>query len=361
MQYRDLNGMLLSRLGMGNMRLPVSGGKIDTPRADEIISLAMKRGINYYDTASIYHNGESETFLGRSLSRFPRSSYCIATKFYIDAEKDYRATFEQQLKKLRTDRIDFYLLHSVTDANADSYLSCGCIDYFEEQRELGRITQLGFSSHASPQVLRTFTSAHEWRFAQIQLNYLDWTCGTAREEYEILVDAGLPIIVMEPLQGGALADLGPELNGRLASAEPRWSPASWAMRWLMRLPQIHVVLSGMSTLRQMQDNLATFDEPSPLSDEHAVFLENIAKIFKGRSAVPCTSCRYCTTSCPKGIDIPAIISAYNAYRETQVMPKDIKQPSCSVCGMCTTRCPQNIDIPKIMNEIMLYFASSKSS
>ena len=358
--FQDIS---LSRLGMGNMRLPVEGGKdgapIDRARAQEIIDYAMSHGINYYDSAYDYHNGESEKFLGEALKKYPRDSYYLATKFLLFANADYKAVFEEQLQRLQTDHIDFYLLHAIFDNNCQAYLDSGCIEYFLEQKKAGRIRYLGFSSHSSPETLTKMADHHQWDFAQLQLNYFDWQYGTTAAEYKVLEDRHIPIMVMEPVRGGRLAQLSSEAEAMLKEAHPDWSMASWALRWVKRLPQVQVILSGMSTLEQIKDNVSTFAEPEGLSDADVELLLRAAEAFKKQVSVPCTACRYCCDGCPMEINIPAFLSVYNSYKTdgpwalNQMGGVDSvgKPVDCINCGACTEHCPQSINVPEIMAEL----------
>ena len=213
MIYKAFNNINLSCLGMGNMRLPLNKDRTSSPinrkLSQEIIDYAMDNGINYYDTAYTYNQGDSEVFLGEALSKYPRDSFYLATKFNLHATDDYKSVFEEQLSRLKTDYIDFYLLHAVQDHTYQKYIDCGCIEYFLEQKKAGRIKYLGFSSHASVKVLTSFADHHKWDFAQLQINYFDWYHSTAKKEYEVLEKRGTPIIVMEPIRGGRLAELSP--------------------------------------------------------------------------------------------------------------------------------------------------------
>jgi len=352
----------ISRLGMGNMRLPVGAGgdkDIDFEKAKEIIDYGMSHGITYYDTAYVYHGGESETFVGEALKEYDRDSYFVATKFNYAANPDYKAVFEEQLAKLQTDHIDFYLLHAVMDANYENYLNCGCIDYFLEQQKAGRIINLGFSSHSSPEILEKFASHHRWDFAQIQLNYFDWLYGTTQEEYAILKNHNIPIVVMEPVRGGRLAELSEEAEALLKAAHPEWSIASWALRFVRTLDQVQVILSGMSNLEQIQDNVATFDDESVLSEADRKVLFEACEVFHKKLVVPCTACRYCTGDCPMEINIPEWLKVYNAYKTDGVWAlmradgvESVGKPGdCIGCGACMGHCPQGINIPEIMSEL----------
>ncbi len=361
MIYKHFKGIQLSRLGMGNMRLPTigddPGGEIDFERAQEIIDYAMNHGVNYYDTAYVYHNSQSESFLGKALEKYPRDSYYLATKFFIQANNDYKAVFEEQLSRLKTDYIDFYLIHGIFDSNWKQYIDCGCIEYFEKQKAKGRIKYLGFSSHASVESLTAFAEYHKWDFAQIQLNYYDWFHGSAIQEYEVLRSRNIPIISMEPLWGGRLAALSPDVDAILKTEHPYWSIASWALRWLGRLDAVQVVLSGMSALDQIKENVELFQNEVSLNDRDEELLKNACDAFRSSVVVPCTECRYCCEDCPTQIDIPGIVSLYNRFKlDGPFALMDIdsfkaKPTDCTECDACSERCPQSIDIGAIMQEL----------
>lgn len=363
MIYKPFHDRSLSRLGMGNMRLPTEGDKADAPidyaRAQQIIDRALAAGINYFDTAYRYHSGGSEPFLGKALSAYDRSSYCLATKFSYEANPDYKAVFAEQLEKLQTDYIDCYLLHAVGDGNIEKYLSCGCIDYFRRQKAEGKIRYLGFSAHASLETLNKMLDQGQWDFVQIQLNYFDWAYGTAKAEYEAITARGLPVMVMESVRGGRLSKLSPEAEAMLKSAHPDWSISSWAFRWLKGLPGVQVCLSGMSNLEQLEDNLNTFADDRALSADEAQLLFEAAAAFRREVSVPCTGCRYCCDGCPAEINIPAVLEVYNRFKtdgiwalhrlktvDTAGQPAD-----CVACGACQNICPQGIEIPKLMAEL----------
>ena len=357
---KDFKGEPISRLGMGNMRLPTVGGgrgaPIDFDKAAEIIDYAMKNGITYFDTAYVYAG--SEDFLGKVLPKYDRASFKLATKYMASANPDYKAVFEEQLRRLNTDYIDFYLMHGIMNQEGiDGYLGRGCLEYFIEQKEKGRIKQLGFSSHAPLPLLEKMIAAYKWDFAQIQLNYLDWTMQDAKGQYEALTKAGIPVVVMEPVRGGRLASLSEKADAMLKAVHPDWSVASWAFRWLLRLDNVQVILSGMSTMDQIVDNVATFNTCAPLSDEDTAVLEQACETFRSEINIPCTGCRYCCDDCPMHIDIPAVLAAYNRAKLDGPMgmfglmaispgPKD-----CVGCGSCASHCPQHIGIPEIMAEL----------
>lgn len=355
--YRDIQ---LSTLGMGVMRLPMKDkDHIDYVKAHEILDHAYECGVNYYDTAYVYNNGDSERCLGEWMQKHPRDSYYIATKFHVDANPDYEAVFEEQLKRLQTDHIDFYLLHCLKDYNADKYLNDGAFEYFLEQKKKGRITYLGFSSHADIDTLTRFADHYAWDFAQIQMNYYDWVYGSAAQEYAVLEARNIPIMVMEPVRGGRLATLTPEVEAMLKGVQPDWSMAAWALRFVKSHPQVQVILSGMSNLEQLNDNLTTFSDGNGLSEQDMQTLLEAGKRFKSQIHVPCTECRYCVDECPMSIEIPAFMKMYNSYKingawaldNMDKVESDGKPWDCIACGACTGHCPQDIQIPKIMAEL----------
>lgn len=364
MRYKEFKGSAkLSMLGMGAMRLPVIGGdqgNIDYEKAKAIIDRAYQGGVNYYDTAYIYHNGKSEEFLGKALAEYPRESYYVADKFNLQAEPDYKKQFPEQLSRLNMEYIDFYLIHGIQDAWMDQFLECGALRYFDELKKQGRIRNLGFSFHASPDSLRKLLKIYPWDFVQIQLNYLDWYYGDAKELYEILEEAEIPIMIMEPVRGGKLANLTPEAEAILKEADPEASIASWALRFVMSRPQVQVVLSGMSNLEQMEDNLHIFSETACLTEEEEALVKKAADEFRSKVGVGCTACRYCTPNCPIGLDIPKILSLYNdvklaneEWRATfaDAMPEGKRPEDCIGCGACTGHCPQSLDVPAVMKEM----------
>lgn len=364
MKYKAFQDIELSRLGMGNMRLPSEdmsnpGAPIDYKAAHEIIDHAYEQGINYFDTAYVYNDGDSEKCLGACMKKHPRDRFYLATKYYIEASPDYKGVFEEQLKRLQTDYIDFYLIHCLKDDNIDKYLESGAIEFFLEKKKEGKIRYLGFSSHASVSSLERFASHHDWDFAQLQLNYFDWNYGTAKDEYEVLASRNIPIMVMEPVRGGRLAGLTPEAEAVLKAAHPDWSIAAWALRFVKSLPAVQVVLSGMSSMEQICDNLATFSDDEGLSEADMETLMKACGLFKNQVQVPCTACRYCCSGCPGEINISEYMNLYNAYKvdgpwalnDAAKIESKGKPADCVACGACTGHCPQDIDTPAIMKEL----------
>ena len=371
MEYNRIPGTELnvSRVCVGTMTL---ADQVDEAAAARALDIAAEKGVNFIDTADIYSMRAptgSEKMLGELL-RTRRGKFLIATKAGgptgpgpedrgLGRVHLTRAA-EASLRRLGTDHIDFYLCHAVMDNVYKDYLDCGCIDYLLEQRAAGRIRYLGFSSHATPQVLRIFADSYgrPWDFVQIQCNYYDWRYSTTREEYEILRDRGIPIMVMEPVRGGRLAQLTPGAERPLRAAHPDWTPASWALRWVRSLPQVQTVLSGMSTLGQIQNNVATFSDEESLSERDKGLLERACETFHDELSIPCTACRYCTDTCPAGIDIPQVLALANKVRMgSQGALRDIRkveggQPeNCVGCAQCTEHCPQGIDTPAVMAEM----------
>ena len=296
MQYRDFKqtGIKTSLLGMGNMRLPRIPGKgeaIDYEKAEEILDYAYSHGVNYFDTAYMYHGGESESVVGRILSKYPRDSYYLATKmpgFTCKDEDDVKRIFNEQLRRCGVDHFDFYLCHSVTDENIETYLAGFIIPYLEQMKAEGKIRYLGFSSHASPETLERFASVRDWDFAQIQMNYLDWTYQDAKRQYDILTARGLPVVVMEPVRGGRLASVTPEADALMKEHAPDKSIASWAVRWVCSHENVLVMLSGMSNMEQVVDNVATVSDFKPVTAEEQEILDKAVKLLLDKSIVPCT-------------------------------------------------------------------------
>ena len=367
MIYSDFQNEKLSLLGFGAMRLPcLADGSIDENQVAEMTRLAMEAGVNYFDTAYPYHGGQSERVMGRVLSKYPRDSYNLATKYpghqILSDGYNPAAIFEEQLEKCGVDYFDFYLLHNVNEKSMEVYMDprWGIVDYFKEQKRLGRIRHLGFSSHAQVEGLEKFLDycGQDMEFCQIQLNYMDWMLQKAKEKYELLTARGIPVWVMEPVRGGMLASLREENSARLKAIRPEATDASWGFRFLQGLPNVKMVLSGMSNLAQMQDNLTTFARRDTLNPEETELLLSIARGMM--DSIPCTACRYCCEGCPKGLDIPALLAVYNELRVTptvnaamrvEFLPEEKKPTACIACGKCARSCPQNIDIPRALKEL----------
>ena len=366
MIYRDFQDLHLSLLGFGTMRLPTTAdGAIDEDTTQAMVDYALAHGVNYFDTAWAYMQNLSETVVGRCLKKHPRDSFYLATKYpghTLTCDPDPADTFAQQLEKCQVDYFDFYLLHNVYENSIGVYEDArwNIIPYLLEQKKNGRIRHLGFSTHAGLPALEQFLQRHgeEMEFCQIQLNYLDWTLQQAKEKCELLNRYNIPIWVMEPIRGGKLANLPESMTAELRAMRPEASAASWALRWVQQIPGVTMILSGMSDLAQMQDNLATFDHPQPLSEEETACLLRFAEQMK--NAVPCTACRYCCDGCPQRINIPQMLRVLNEIRiapstnaimAVEALPGSQQPSACLGCGACAAICPQKIDIPGCMQEL----------
>ena len=364
MTYNDFQDLKLSALGFGAMRLPVIDGDDNRPdeaRVQEMVDYAMSHGINYYDTAWGYHGGNSEPVMGRALARHPRESFFLATKFPgydLSNMPRVKEIFEQQLERLQVEYFDFYLIHNVCELNIDAYLDpqYHIYDYLLEQRRLGRIRHLGFSAHGSYEVIERFLAAYGpgMEFCQLQVNWLDWDFQKASSKVELIRQHGLPLWVMEPLRGGKLCSLAPQYAERLRALRPDETETAWAFRFLQSVDAT-MVLSGMSSLEQLQNNVQIFSEKKPLNAEERAVLTEIGHEMTAVGSVPCTACRYCTSHCPMELDIPALLALYNEHKFTKggfiapmalmSYPDDKKPQACLGCGSCAAVCPQQIDIP----------------
>ena len=357
--------MKLSGLGFGAMRLPaLADGCVNAPRTPELVRYAVEHGVNYFDTAYPYHGGMSEVVLGRALSAYPRESYYLATKYpghQLSDSYDPAAVFEEQLKKCGVEYFDFYLMHNVYENSIRTYTDprWGIVDYFVEQKRLGRIRHLGFSCHGGLDILREFLDRYGdvMEFCQIQLNWLDWKLQDGQTKYELLTERGIPVWVMEPVRGGRLAKLSEAEETQLKSLRPEESIPAWSFRWLQGLPNVKMVLSGMSDMAQMEDNVKTFSAENPLSQ---VERETLAAIAEGMmDAIPCTACRYCCDGCRTGLDRPMLLHAYHdrelaptltAAMRMEGLPEDKRPSACVGCGACASVCPQRISIPELLKE-----------
>lgn len=370
MVYREFQELKLSGLGLGMMRLPVldgDDGRVDEAAAAEMIDYAYHNGINYFDTAWGYHDGNSELVAGKYLSRYPRDSYYLASKFpgYDLSNMDkVEEIFERQLEKCRTPYFDFYLFHNVYEGNIDAYLDpqYGILEYLLKQKENGRIRHLGFSAHGSVEVIQRFLDAYgkHMEFCQLQLNYMDWHFQNAQEKVALMKKAGIPVWVMEPLRGGKLAQASGELAAFMQSARPEETVPGWAFRFLQSVPGVTMVLSGMSNMEQLKANIATYETDEPLvGDEFEGLVERMDEETR-KAGLPCTACHYCTSHCPKGLPIPELISLYNEHKATGggfiapmavgSMPEEKRPANCIGCRGCEQVCPQQIKISEMMKE-----------
>ena len=394
MIYKRFGDFELSHLGMGNMRLPTMGdrGPIDRRKAEEVIEYVYEHGVNYFDTAFRYHEGESELFSGEVLNRYPRDTWHLTSKFpghmlrkegdklvftgfgeskleYFDSAKQI---FQRQLEKCAMDYFDFYLLHGLSDSSYGLYSDpeVGVIDYLISQQKAGRIKHLGFSSHDRAEAIDRFLTKWEGVFevVQIQINYLDWTLQDAKKKYEVITSHGLQVIAMEPIRGGRLAKLPEQTEALLRAARPADSPAAWALRFLQGLPGMLVILSGMSTLEQARENVDILSKHDPVTEEEKVILQQA--VWSMEHIIPCTACRYCCEACPQNLDIPLLLSLYSEAAHDGDIGRidsaysrlgDEEKPSaCIACGQCAVHCPQEIDIPGELKKFADFAANPPS-
>lgn len=370
MVYKDYKDLKLSILGMGAMRLPVIEGddsRIDENATAKMIEYAMEHGINYYDTAWGYHGGHSEPVMGKVLSVYPRDKYYLATKFPgydLSNINKVESIFEDQLKRCRVEYFDFYMFHNVCEMNIDAYLDkqYGIFDYLIKQKQNGRIRHLGFSAHGSYDVMKRFLEAYgeHMEFGQIQLNYVDWSFQGAEDKMKLLKEYQIPVWVMEPLRGGKLAALSEQDSTTLKALRPEEGIPAWAFRFLQTLPDVKVVLSGMSNFEQLKENIHTLSEDKPLNENEMNTLLGIANDMVKKIAVPCTACRYCVSHCPNELDIPSLIELYNEHVFTDggflvpmalmAIPKEKHPSACTGCQSCEAVCPQQIKIAAAMSD-----------
>lgn len=367
MKYREFKGKQISRLGFGLMRLPMDAeGKIDYAAGQEMIDYALANGINYIDTAYRYHEGESENFAGAALAKHPRDSYYLADKlptWMCSTEEDVAAIFEEQLEKCQTEYFDFYLLHSIDEESWPDIPRLHMIDYLKEQKAAGRIKHLGASFHCEPELLRQILTDYGdvLEFIQLQLNYMDWDYYKAKEVYEVGREFNTPIVVMEPIRGGMLANpLSDRAREILDSTGTGASYASYALRFINEKDGILVTLSGMSTLEQLKENIQIFDGPA-LNDAENTAIREAVKALQADILIPCTGCNYCY-ECPAGIKIPELFKMYNeaaskgfhdiwSSLSEKYYAQEVNGKDCIGCGNCESHCPQKIKIIDLMKKI----------
>ena len=364
----DLDRM--PKLGFGLMRLPEKDGAIDQTEVCQMADAYLAAGLNYFDTAYVYHGGNSEKIVKEALvKRHPRDSFMVATKlpaWCMKQEADRDRIFNEQLERCGVDYFDFYLLHSVEDGgNGGTYERLDCYNWALQKKAEGKIRHFGFSFHGSPEYLERTLDAHpEVEFVQIQLNYADWENPVVRSGrlYEILRGRGIPMIIMEPVKGGTLAKLTPELEAKYRAVRPESSIASWALRFVASLPGVMTVLSGMSTPEQMADNIATFTHFEPMTDAERAVVDEVRAIMLNVEQIGCTACRYCTDGCPMNIAIPDVFRAVNTMKlyNEEFRPKSFyggliaqghgRAADCVACGQCEGVCPQHLPIIELLKD-----------
>ena len=363
----DLSKM--PKLGFGMMRLPEKDGVIDHEHVCRMVDKYMSAGMNYFDTAYVYHGGKSEVAAREALvKRYPRNSFMIATKlpaWEIKTESDIERIFNEQLERCGVDYFDLYLLHSVEDGNNyDTYEKYDCFSWGWKKKEEGKIRHLGFSYHGSPELLSEILDKHpDIEFVQIQYNYLDRTNPVVRSQelYDILAKRNIPIIIMEPIRGGMLAGFDPEIEAKFKAIQPDRSIASWALRFVGSQPAVMTILSGMSTEEQMDDNIGTFTDFEPLSDEETKVVDEVTSDILSMPQIGCTACKYCCDGCPMGISIPDIFRTINTLRRypddwrsknfySGLIGRSGKASDCIGCGQCESVCPQHLPIIELLKE-----------
>ena len=346
-----------SLLGFGCMRFPTKDGLIEEVESTKMLDLAYKSGVNYFDTAYVYHDGKSEIFTGKVLDNYPRDSYYLATKLPVWEVKtidDVERLLDEQLNKLNKDYIDFYLLHAMNAERWEAMNKLGVFEKCEELRDKGKIRYIGFSFHDEYEAFETILKAKDWDFCQIQLNYMDTDIQAGLKGYKLAESLGIPMVIMEPIKGGNLAALPEEVEAMFKEKRPDASVASWALRWVASLPNIMTVLSGMSNMEQTQDNINTFTDFEAVDVEENKLVKKVADTIRSRVANGCTACRYCMP-CPAGVDIPNNFRIWNQYHMymnegglswmwNNEIDEKAKAHNCIKCGACEKVCPQKLDI-----------------
>ena len=363
MFYHELGGLTISALGFGCMRLPTKDGHIDEPEAEKLFARAYECGVNYYDTAYNYHNMESEPFVGRFFSKLPRETFFLATKFpawKAETIEEAQDIFEFQMKNLQTDHIDFYLIHALSKERWDKINQIGIPQLLEEYQRQGRIVKLGFSFHDSYEAFEEIIRARKWDFCQLQFNYMDRDVQAGEKGLALAEELGVSVIVMEPVKGGVLATLPEDVSASFTALSANDSNASWALRFVESYKNVKVILSGMTTMEQLEDNLATMAASNPLNGAEAEAVERVVELLRARTYNGCTGCRYCMP-CPNGVNIPRLFHIRNEharYKNTHssrmsylFTPKEERADQCIECGACVPMCPQGIDIPGDLKKI----------
>lgn len=363
-KFKDIS---VSMLGFGAMRLPTdANGNIDDALNKKMVKTALDAGINYFDTAYMYMNGKSERAMGDALKPYDRDSFNLTTKMpvmMLDREEDVERIFNEQLERCRTDHFDFYLVHCLNKHNWENTKKYNVIPFLEQKKKEGKIKYLGFSHHDTPELLQEIIDYYDkWEFVQLQINKIDWKSCRGEEQYNIARIAKLPIIVMEPLRGSALANLNADATKILKDYNPDASAASWAFRWLAGLDGIFTMLSGMTKPEHLEDNIKTFKNLKPLSEEEQKVYDRALAAHMKSLAIGCTACRYC--ECPVGVDIASIFSLYNQYKQDTTgmgktgfishygaLRENERADKCIKCGLCKSKCPQQLDIPALLAKV----------
>jgi predicted aldo/keto reductase-like oxidoreductase len=357
----------VSLLGFGCMRFPTKDGEIDVAESKKMVDYAIEHGVNYIDTAWPYHNGKSELVVREFMKDYSRDSYFLADKlplWEIKTNEDVDRIFHEQLEKCGVEYFDFYLIHAVNKQRYDQAIELNLLEQLEEFKKQGKIRNIGFSFHDDLDTFKKWVDLHDWDFCQIQLNYMDVEHQQGIEGYNILTEKGIPVIVMEPVKGGSIVKFNDEIESKMKSYRPNNSIASWGFRWVGSLPNVKVILSGMTTMEQVEDNIKTFSKFEPLNSEEYKIVEEVRLDVLNLSKVDCTSCNYCMP-CPHGVDIPGNFRIFNndsmyrkegylnwAYGNLKKQGKSADM--CIECGECLPKCPQYIEIPTELGNFVEY-------
>lgn len=354
-------------IALGCMRLPMRDNKIDMVELDKMVEYAMAHGANYFDTAYMYVDGKSENAIGEILKKYPRESFILTDKcpaYLVNSPSDVRKLCEEQLKKCQVKYFDNYMVHNINKNTLSNYRDNNMYDELLKLKKEGLIKHVGFSFHGDPQMLKEVINEHKWEFCQLQLNYLDWEVVNADELYRIADEAKVPVIVMEPLRGGVLCNLPDKANQKLKKECPDDTPASFGLRWAAGKNRVFTILSGMSNLQQLKENVDTFVNYRAITEREEKIAHEIAQIIQSQGAISCTACKYCMEVCPRGINIAAIFGLYNIYKGSTQPSRDFlftynyraldestRADKCIDCGLCCKNCPQNLEIPKLLKEV----------
>lgn len=354
------------KLGFGLMRLPMKNDSIDMEQLKEMVDMFIEHGFTYFDTAWMYCNFKSQSAAKEALvSRYPRDRFTLATKLhngFFNSLEERDKIFNAQLEQTGAGYFDYYLIHGIDEGSYKHYLKFDCFNWLREKKKQGLVKHMGFSFHDTPRLLDEILSANpDTEFVQLQINYLDWESPWvhSRGIYEVARRHNVPIIVMEPVKGGTLAKLPPQAEKLFTDYDPERSASSWAIRFAASLDGVMTVLSGMSDMAQMKDNLSYMEDFKPLTEEEKAICFKAADIINGKFSIPCTGCSYCTAGCPQNIAIPQYFSLYNEIMREDMEHKGWtvsfsnysalaenhgKAKDCIACGQCERACPQHIDI-----------------
>lgn len=361
---RKFDNLEIPLIALGCMRLPMRDGKIDMVELDKMVAYSMEHGANYFDTAYMYVDGKSENAIGEILKQYPRESFFLTDKnpaYLVHSPSDVRKLFDEQLKKCQVEYFDNYMVHNINKNTINNYRDNDMYGELLKLKKEGLIKHLGFSFHGDPVMLKEVIHEHKWDFCQLQINYLDWTVINAQELYEIADEAKVPVIVMEPLRGGGLCKLPEKAAAKLKEKCPDDTQASFGLRWVTSKDRVFTILSGMSNLQQLKENIDTFTNFREFTPEEEEVAKEVAKIIQSQGTINCTACRYCMEVCPRGINIPAIFGLYNVYQSNKqtfmfeanynALKEDERADKCINCHLCSKNCPQGLDIPALLKKV----------